>query len=77
MTTRYRIQYKKTFELRYTAVLDIHKIWERYLRRAKLHLTYSQGFHPQPKLAQAAPLPLGFLSTDEFIDVCKARTYTL
>ncbi|MEJ5201534.1 MAG: TIGR03936 family radical SAM-associated protein, partial [Anaerolineales bacterium] len=49
--------------------LDMQKIWERALRRARLPLTYSQGFHPQPRLNQACPLPLGVTSRDEIIDI--------
>jgi radical SAM-linked protein len=66
---RIRIFYAKTQALRYTGNLDVHKIWERTLRRAKLPLAYSQGFHPQPKLNQACPLPLGMLSRAEIIDI--------
>jgi radical SAM-linked protein len=66
---RIRIQYAKTEPLRYTGNLDIHKIWERTLRRARLPIAYSQGFHPQPKLNQACPLPLGITSQAELIDV--------
>ena len=66
---RIRITYSKTAGLRYTSNLDIHKIWERSLRRARLPLAYSQGFHPQPKLTQACPLPLGMTSRSEIIDV--------
>jgi radical SAM-linked protein len=66
---RIRIYYAKTQALRYTGNLDVHKIWERTLRRAKLPLAYSQGFHPQPKLNQACPLPLGMLSRAEIIDI--------
>ena len=65
---RYRVSYAKTEELRYTSNLDMQKIWERYLRRAKLPLAYSQGFHPQPRIHQAAPLPLGLLSDHEIVD---------
>lgn len=54
--------------MRYTSNLDIHKMWERTFRRAKLPLAYSQGFHPQPKIQQASPLPLGFLSDYEIVD---------
>lgn len=43
-------------------------MWERTFRRAKLPLAYSQGFHPQPKIQQASPLPLGFLSDYEIVD---------
>lgn len=66
---RLRIHYSKTQALRYTSNLDMHKIWERTLRRARLPLAYSQGFHPQPRLNQACPLPLGILSRAEMIDI--------
>ena len=67
--SRLRITYSKTAAMRYTSNLDIHKIWERSLRRARLPLAYSQGFHPQPRLTQACPLPLGLTSQTEMIDV--------
>lgn len=66
---RIRISYHKDTELQYTGNLDMHKVWERTFRRAGLPLAYSQGFHPQPKLQQAAPLPLGFTSKAELLDV--------
>lgn len=65
---RIRIFYAKTQSLRYTGNLDIHKIWERTFRRAKLPLVYSQGYHPQPKINQACPLPLGMTSRAEILD---------
>jgi radical SAM-linked protein len=65
---RIRINYAKTEPLRYTGNLDVHRIWERTLRRARLPIAYSQGFHPQPKLHQACPLPLGITSQAEMID---------
>lgn len=68
MTTRYRIDYSKLEGMRYTSNLDVQKMWERTFRRAKLPLKYSQGFHPQPKIQQANPLPLGFLSNNELVD---------
>ena len=66
---RVRIHYARTQELRYTGNLDMHKVWERFLRRARLPVAYSQGYHPQPKIQQANPLPLGFLGEDEIIDI--------
>lgn len=69
MKYQYRITYKKKETLRYTSNLDVHKIWERSLRRSKLPLAYSEGFHPQPRIQQASPLPLGFLSNYEIIDI--------
>lgn len=66
---RFRICYNKDTPLQYIGNLDLHKVWERYLRRARIPVAYTQGFHPQPKIQQAAPLPLGFLSQNDLIDV--------
>lgn len=66
---RLRIQYAKTEPLRYTGNLDMQKAWERTLRRSHLPMAYSQGFHPQPRLVQACPLPLGVTSVTELVDV--------
>lgn len=65
---RIRIDYAKTEPMRYTGNLDINKVLERTLRRANLPLAYSQGFHPQPRMNQALPLPLGMTSSAEILD---------
>lgn len=66
---RARITFTKQGALRYTGHLDLHKLWERAMRRADLPISYSQGFHPQPKISMAAALPLGFSSLGEVLDV--------
>jgi len=66
---RVRITFTKQGALRYIGHLDLHRVWERALRRASLPISYSQGFHPQPKISLAAALPLGFSSRAEVIDV--------
>lgn len=66
---RVRVKYAKTGWLKYTSNLDVQKIWERALRRARLPLAYSQGFNPQPRINLAAPLPLGFIASGELIDI--------
>ena len=66
---RVRITFSKQGALRYTGHLDLHKILERSIRRARLPLAYSQGYHPQPKLNLAAALPLGFSSRAEVMDI--------
>lgn len=66
---RIRITFVKQGPLRYTGHLDLHKLWERAIRRAELPLAYSQGFHPQPKMNMAAALPLGFSSRCEVMDM--------
>lgn len=66
---RVRFSHSKIGALRYTGNLDMQKVWERAFRRAKIPLAYSQGFHPQPRINQACPLPLGFTSSVELLDV--------
>jgi radical SAM-linked protein len=66
---RVRITFSKQGPLRFIGHLDLHRVWERAMRRADLPLSYSQGFHPQPKISLAAALPLGFSSRSEVLDV--------
>jgi radical SAM-linked protein len=66
---RIRITFSKSGSLIYIGNLDLYTMWERASRRADLPLAYSQGFHPQPKIHFAAPLPLGFASRCEVVDM--------
>lgn len=66
---RIRLIYGRGEELRYISNLDMHQVWERTLRRARLPLAYSKGFHPNPRLHLASALPLGFLSRGEIVDI--------
>ncbi len=70
---RLRIRYAVSGALIYIAVLDSRRIWERMLRRAKLALSYSQGYHPHPKLYFAAARPVGYHSEGEVVDVILAN----
>jgi radical SAM-linked protein len=66
---RIRITYKKFGNIIYTSNLDLQKIWERVCRRAELKISYTLGFHPQARIQQAAPLPLGLSSKTEIVDI--------
>jgi radical SAM-linked protein len=66
---RIRVWFRKGERLRYISHLDVLRAWERSLRRAQLPLAYSQGFTPHPKLAFGSPLPMGFASEAEVMDV--------
>jgi radical SAM-linked protein len=73
---RIRITFAKTDAMRFIGHLDLFRTWERTLRRARLPLAYSQGFHPHPKLNLASALPLGFTSSAEVLDVWLERDFT-
>jgi radical SAM-linked protein len=64
-----RICFSKMGVARYIGHLDLHRSWERTLRRAGLRLAYSQGFNPQPKIQLASALPLGCSSEAEIVDI--------
>ncbi len=72
-----RVTFSKTGTLRYIGHLDLLTLWERAIRRAGLPLTYSQGFHPQPRINLGAALPLGFSSRCELIDLRFNQTVDL
>jgi radical SAM-linked protein len=42
---------------------------ERAIRRADLPVAYTEGFNPHMKIAFGPPLPLGFTSQEEFLDL--------
>jgi radical SAM-linked protein len=65
---RIRITFAKTEAMRFTSHLDLHRAWERLMRRAGLPLAYSQGFNPHPHLNLASALPHGFTGDREVID---------
>ena len=74
---RWRIRFSRGEELKYLSHLDLMRLWERGLRRAGVALAYSQGFSPHPHLSLAAPLPLGFTSRGEVLEVYLKRPQKL
>ncbi|NMB53552.1 MAG: DUF2344 domain-containing protein [Leptolinea sp.] len=66
--TRVRVTFAKSGALIYTGALDLQKIWERVLRRARLPLAYTQGFSPGPRINLASALPLGVSGERELAD---------
>ncbi|MDX9956136.1 MAG: TIGR03936 family radical SAM-associated protein [Anaerolineae bacterium] len=69
MSLRARLTFATSGPLAYVSVLDLGRLWERALRRAKIPLRYSQGFNPRPKMQFAAPLPTGCGSEVEWLDI--------
>ena len=66
--TRVRVLYGKGPSLRFIGHLDLQRLWERLLRRTRLPIRYSQGYHPRARLNLASALPLGFVSDAELLD---------
>ena len=69
--------FAKTDLMRFTGHLDLHRAWERLIRRAGLPLAYSQGFSPHPRINLASALPLGFTSDCELVDIWLEQEITV
>lgn len=68
-TQRMRVTFATADTVKYVGHLDMHRAWERAIRRARLPLAYTQGFNPQARLQFAAALPVGFTGEAEVADV--------
>jgi radical SAM-linked protein len=66
---RYRITFAKMPGMRFTSTLDLHRAWERTLRRAGVPLVYTQGYNPKPRINLGSALPLGYTSNSELVDI--------
>ena len=66
---RLRIKFKRGQEIKFISHLDIARLWERAFRRAQIHLAYSEGFNPHPRISLAVPLSVGVTSEAELMDV--------
>lgn len=63
-----RIKYEKTGVLRFIGHLDIMRLFQKAIRRAKLDVAYTKGFSPHQIISFAAPMPLGMTSEGEYFD---------
>jgi len=64
-----RIRWGKDSRLKYMSHLDNMRAMERAIRRSRMPVSYSQGYNPTMKLSFGPPLPLGFTSEAEFMDI--------
>lgn len=66
---RLRLRWGKTISQRLLSHLDNMKVIENAIRSSRIPVTYSQGSHPRMKLSFGPPLPMGFTSECEFVDI--------
>lgn len=72
-----RIKYVKENFLKCLSHLDIMRTVERSVRRAELPFVLTAGKSPHLKIAYGPPLPVGFCSQSEFLDLDLARMVPL
>jgi radical SAM family uncharacterized protein/radical SAM-linked protein len=66
---RYRVVFCKMGSIRYLSHLELARLFIRALRRARIPLVFSAGYHPMPKISFAAALPVGTESLHETMDI--------
>ncbi|MDR1572484.1 MAG: TIGR03936 family radical SAM-associated protein [Clostridiales Family XIII bacterium] len=65
---RYLAKFEKKGMMIYVSHLDIQRLFQRAVKRAKLDLKYSGGYSPHPRLSFAQPLSLGHYSIAEYLE---------
>ena len=65
---RLRIWFGKEGDMALTSHLDVLRLFDRVIRRASLPISYSNGFHPSPRIIPASALSLGVTSSGEIMD---------
>ena len=69
MSKLIRVKYKKEDEMIFISHLDLQRLLQRAFRRAKINLSYSEGFNPHPKMSYGNALALGVESQGEYVDI--------
>lgn len=70
---RYAVKWSKDAMMQYISHLDMMRLFQRALKRAKIPLMYSQGYSPHPKMSIAQPLSLGYTSKGEYLEIETAK----
>lgn len=63
--SRYCVEFSKDGPARFVSHLDLQASMDRALRRARLPLAFSRGYHPRPRMRFEEALPLGWTSDCE------------
>jgi radical SAM-linked protein len=72
---RVRIRFSKQGDLRWIGHRDLMRCLERLFRRAGLALSFSEGFHPKPRMTFPLALAVGIEGVDEVMEVELAERY--
>lgn len=63
-----RVAFEKKGALALASHLDMSRMFDRLLRRADIPISFTGGFHPYPRVINAAALPFGATASEELVD---------
>jgi len=64
-----RVRLGKGDEIRFVSHLGFMRAFERAVRRARIPVAYSGGYHPHPRISFATALGVGMTSEAEYLDM--------
>lgn len=64
-----RVRLGKGEEIRFVSHLGFMRAFERTVRRARIPVAYSGGYHPHPRISFATALGVGMTSEAEYLDM--------
>ncbi len=67
--SKVRLSFSKTGTMSLLSHLDLMRMFDRAIRRCQLPVSFTNGFHPLPKLQIALALPLGVEAFQEWMDI--------
>jgi radical SAM-linked protein len=73
---RVRVRFSKQGDLRLIGHRDLMRCLERLFRRGGLPLSFSEGFHPKPRMSFPLALAVGIEGDDEVMELELAETTT-
>jgi len=65
---RFRLRFAKYGDMALVSHLDLLRLFDRVVRRAGLPISFTNGFHPSPRIIPASALSLGITSDGEIMD---------
>jgi radical SAM family uncharacterized protein/radical SAM-linked protein len=65
---RLRVWFGKQGDMALVGHLDLMRLFDRVMRRARLPIAFTGGFHPSPRISLANALALGATSSGEIVD---------
>ncbi len=74
---KYRLKFEKKDKMKFVGHLDLLKLFQRAVRRAKLPVHYSQGFNPHQETIFAMPLTLGMDTVYDVVDIRLTEEYDI
>lgn len=67
-TQRIRVAFEKKSDLALASHLDFARMLDRLIRRASVPISFTGGYHPHPRIINAAALPFGATASEEIVD---------